>query len=349
MGTRFDQILAGYVDGDAISREARAFRDVFREMGYESDIFAPAQNTSERMAADARPLDEFHCTTDDKVLYHFSIGSEAADLFAKAAGRKLVRYHNITPGEFFDGFDDELAVRLRAGRAELEDICRSADLVIADSEFNAKEVRAVGCENVKVFELVADLAEVEPDERKLDRYADGLSNILFVGRIVPNKKIEDLILAFNWINKTIDSRSRLVLVGSERSCPSYFHMLKMLACRLELDNVCFEGFLNEAELSACYCCADVFVCASRHEGYCLPLIEAMKYEVPVIARNCGGMPEAMGGAGVLFDDLDPVMLGELIGKTMWDYDFAGRILASQDRRLEEVRARDLKKDWSALL
>lgn len=349
MGKRFDQILAGYVDGDAISREARTFRDVFRGMGCESDIFAPAGNTSEKMAGDARPLEEFQVGADDTVLYHFSIGSEAADLFTKAGGRKIVRYHNITPGEFFDGFDDDLAVRLRAGRAELEGICRSADLVLADSEFNATEVRAVGCNDVKVFELVADFDEVEPDERKLDRYADGVSNVLFVGRIVPNKRIEELIMAFHWINKVIDPRSRLVLVGSERSCPSYFHMLKMLACRLELDNVCFEGFLNEAELSACYCCADVFVCASRHEGYCLPLLEAMQHEMPVVARNCGGMPEAMGGAGVLFDDLDPVLLGELIGKTMWDRNFAGRILESQERRLAEVRARDLKKEWSEII
>lgn len=346
---RFDQILAGYADGDAISREARSFRDLFREMGFESDIFAPAGNISENMVHDARPLEDFRCSSGDMVLYHFSIGSEAAGCFAGAAGRKLVRYHNITPGEFFDGFDDELAVRLRTGRAELEGICRSADLVIADSEFNAGEVRAVGCENVKVFELVADLEEYEPDERKLDRYADGFSNILFVGRIVPNKKVEELMLAFNWINKTIDARSRLVLVGSERSCPAYFHMLKMLAFRLDLDNVCFEGFLNESELAACYCCADVFVSASRHEGYCLPLIEAMKYEVPVIARRCGGMPEALGGAGVMFDELDPVMLGELIGKTMWDGDFAGRILDAQVQRLAVIRGRDLKKEWSMLL
>ena len=126
-------------------------------------------------------------------------------------------------------------------------------------------------------------------------------------------------------------------------------MLKMLADKHELDNVCFEGFLNEAELSACYCCADVFVNASRHEGYGLPLIEAMKYEVPVLARASGGMVEAMGGAGVMFDDLDSVMLGELIGKVMWDNDLAKRVLASQEKRIDAIRTRDLKSEWSQLL
>ena len=89
--------------------------------------------------------------------------------------------------------------------------------------------------------------------------------------------------------------------------------------------------------------------ASRHEGYGLPLIEAMKYEVPVLARASGGMVEAMGGAGVMFDDLDSVMLGELIGKVMWDNDLAKRVLASQEKRIDAIRTRDLKSEWSQLL
>ena len=349
MAQRVDQILAGYCDGDAISREARGFRTVFREMGFDSDIYAPSENISEGMTGDALPLASYDDGEQNALLYHFSIGSEATVAFRRSKSRKMVRYHNITPAEFFDGFDDGLASRLRAGRGELEEILSLASIVLADSEYNAAEARAVGCPRVEVMELMADLAEVEPDQRKIDRYDDSLSNILFVGRIVPNKCVEELILAFKWINKVIDAKSRLILVGSEQSCPPYFAMLKMLADRLELDNVCFEGFLNESELVSCYYCADVFVNPSRHEGYGLPLIEAMKYDVPVVARASGGMIEAMGEAGVMFDDLDSAMLGELVAKVMWDNDLAGRVLASQEKRMDAIRARDLKSEWSRIL
>jgi len=242
-----------------------------------------------------------------------------------------------------------MAARLQQGRAELSSVCGQADLILADSNFNAEEVRELGHENVQVMELVADLDDIEPDERQIDRYDDQMGNILFVGRIVPNKCIEDLILAFRWINKAIDAKSRLIIVGSDRSCPSYFAMLKLLAYRLDLNNVCFEGFLNESELAACYCCADVFVCTSRHEGYCLPLVEAMKYGVPVIARAIGGMPQAMDGAGVLYEGLSSDILGELIAKIMWDEALRKRLISSQEQRLERIRARDLKAEWSRLL
>ena len=347
--SRVDQILAGYDLGDAISREARSFRDTFREMGFESDIFAPPQHIAETVTDDALPLGAYVDNKENVLLYHFSIGSESSALYSQAQARRLVRYHNITPSHYFAGYDDDMVRRLDDGREELKRVVADADLVLADSRFNADEATAVGGKAVEVMELVSDLDEVEPDERKIDRYYNGLSNILFVGRIVPNKGIEDLITAFRWINKAIDSKSRLILVGSERSCPAYYAMLKMLADDLELDNVCFEGFLNEAELSACYCCADVFVTASHHEGYCMPLIEAMKYEVPVVARDCGGMVDAMGGAGVMFDDLDPVLLGELVAKVMWDDDLASRVLASQEERIERIKGRNLLDEWSKIL
>lgn len=349
MPKRVDQLLSGYADGDAISREARAFRAVFREMGYDSDIFAPQSNIAERLRGDAFPVDALRGDADSVLLYHFSIASDSTKAFHGFPGRRLLRYHNITPAEFFYGYDDALAGRLLAGRAELKDVVRPADVVLADSEYNASEIREAGCARVEVMELIADLEEVDPDEERLARFDDSFGNIMFVGRIVPNKCVEELILAFRWINKAIDPKSRLILVGSERSCPAYFSMLKMLASRLELDNVCFEGFLNEAELASCYCCADVFVTASRHEGYCLPLIEAMRYGIPVVARECGGMPEAMGGAGILFDGLDSRMLGELIAKAMWDNDFAAKVLKSQDLRLDRIRTRDIRAEWSRIL
>jgi len=349
MPNRVDQILAGYVFGDAISREARVFRDVFREMGYASDIFAPEPHIAPTVKGDALPLSSFKDDPDNLVLYHFSIGSEASECYLGSRATKYLKYHNITPAHFFTGYDARMVEILTEGRREFLKVAEASDLVLADSLYNAEEAQRAGAKRVEVMELVADLEEVEPDESKICRYDDGLGNILFVGRMVPNKGVEELIAAFRWINKAIDEKSRLILVGSERSCPSYYAMLKMLATDLELDNICFEGYLNEAELAACYSCADVFVCASRHEGYCLPLIEAMKYGVPVVARRAGGMPQAISGAGVMFDELEPKIFGELIAKCMWDEALRKRILASQERRLEMIASRDLKREWSRML
>lgn len=349
MAQRIDQVLAGYADGDAISREARAFRGLFREMGFQSEIYAPAETIAPSMQSDARPVESFSAGSDDVLLYHFSITSSAFSVLAGFRGRRFVRYHNITPADFFAGYDDDLAEKLKRGRSELADVLKLAHKVLAVSSYNAGEAKAAGCRGVEVMELVADFADIEPDESRIDRFNDEMGNILFVGRIVPNKCIEELILAFRWINKVIEPRSRLILAGSDRSCPAYFAMLKMLAARLELENVCFEGFLDDAGLAASYSCADAFVCTSRHEGYCLPLVEAMRYEVPVIARDAGGMPEAMGGAGILFDELDSRLLGELVAKAVWDDDFSRRIVESQNRRVEALKARDLKTEWKKLL
>jgi L-malate glycosyltransferase len=176
-----------------------------------------------------------------------------------------------------------------------------------------------------------------------------LKNLLFVGRIAPNKHVEDLILAFACFHRTINPASRLVLAGSERSCPRYYAMLRMLAARLDLTNVFFEGFLSEPQLAACYAEADLFVTASRHEGFCLPLVEAMAHDVPVIARDEGGMPEALGAGGVLFDDMEPRILAELFQLVLTDDALRGEILNSQKHRLDELRRRDLAADCLKLL
>jgi glycosyltransferase involved in cell wall biosynthesis len=176
-----------------------------------------------------------------------------------------------------------------------------------------------------------------------------MRNILFVGRIVPNKCVEDLIRAFAWYHRVIDRQSRLLLVGSERSCPRYYLMLRMLANELELANVCFERFADAKGLSAYYELADVFVTPSRHEGYCLPLVEAMHKGKPVIARRNGGMPEALGGGGVLFDELEPEELAVLIERVLTDAGLRGTVLEAQQHRMAELAARDLDTELRGLL
>lgn len=347
---RVDQLLAGFADGDAISKEARKFRDAIRGLGVESEIFVPADRIGVGVAGDCRPIEAYYGTQEDVVVYHYSIATRASSFFLNSSARKILRYHNITPADFFDGFDDNVAAQLREARSGLRDIALAADSVLADSEFNASELRASGIERVSVMPLLFAIGdiEVDPNPGILRKFSGQLKNILFVGRMAPNKCVEELILAFAWFNRCIDPCSRLILVGSERSCPRYYAMLRMLTGRLGLANVCFEGFLAKGQLAACYKVADVFVCTSRHEGYCLPLIEAMCHGVPVIAREIGGMPEAMGGSGVMFEDAEPRVLAELIYRVITDPKLHHEIIDSQSKRIAEIKKRDINEDCRSL-
>ncbi|MBN1676182.1 MAG: glycosyltransferase [Kiritimatiellae bacterium] len=348
---RIDQVLAGFADGDAISHEALLLQAVLRGQGLRSEIYVVPDRIGPTMHERCRPLNEYGAGPDDVLVYHYAIACEADALFLGAQARKVVRYHNITPAEYFDGFSDAIARNLRAGRAALGPICEAAQAVWAVSEFNAAELRALGLKPVAVLPLLFSPEQFSrnPDPGVTAKFGGPLRNILFVGRMVPNKRVEDLILAFAWYNAAVNPHSRLVLVGSDRSCPAYFAMLRLWAAVLDMPNVCFEGFASPEGLAAYYRMADAFVCASDHEGYGLPLLEAMHHGVPVLAKAIGGVPESMAGAGVLFDGCAPRELAELIDRVFTDETLRAEILASQRARMQAVYERDAGAEVKALL
>lgn len=348
---RVDQVLAGFAEGDAISQEARVLQSAFRGMGLASDIFAPPEHVSPSEAGRFRPLAEFASAGADAAILHYATASPATEIFRARSGRGIIRYHNITPSPFFRGFDDGLADQLDAARAALPEIVADADEIWAASEYNAEELRRAGADAVRVVPLFFSLSEfdVPPDPAATRKFAAPLTNFLFMGRVAPNKCVEDLIVAFAWYQRCINPFSRLLLLGSEHSCPPYYAMLRMLAHRLGLPNVCFEGFVPAPVRSACYRLADVFLTASRHEGYCLPLVEAMFHGVPVVARRAGGMPEAMAGAGILFDEEDPRAFAELMHRAATESGLRESVLARQAARVEAIRSRDITEECRQLL
>ena len=350
-GCRIDQLLAGCADGDAISQEAFALQAAFRRLGYVSELFAVPEHVSPTLRDRVRPLAECPAGPGDAVVHHYSIGSPAVQAFAASRARRILIYHNITPPEFFRGFDDRVAVQLERGRAELRAVGQSVDAIWADSDFNARELRDLGLQQARVFQLPFDRAvlDLPPDPNVLGKFTARLSTVLFVGRIAPNKRVEEAIEAFYWYHKTENPFSRLVIVGSERSCPRYSAMLRMQVGDLDLPNVCFEGFASPAGLPAYYRTADVFLSTSAHEGYCLPLVEAMYMGVPVVARSTGGTPEAMGGAGVLYEGLTPCELAGVLGRVIRDQGLRREILDGQAARVRAVLGRDLDGELRELL
>ncbi len=345
------QILAGFAEGDAISHEAIHLRDIFRRWGHNSDLFVDVERLAPGLRANCRPLSEYAGQAGDICLHHYGISSPAAEVFFASNARKILVYHNITPADYFAGVDDAVAARLRTARAALPEIARRVEAVWTVSQFNARELQAEGIRDVKVFPLIyAPMPEtLQPDWRVLAKFDGTLKTILFVGRIAPNKRIEDLIQAFAWYHRAINPYSRLLIVGSPRSAPRYFTMLRLLAGDLDLPNVCFEGFASPTGLPAYYRSADLYVSTSEHEGYCLPLVEAMDHGIPVIARAAGGIPEAMDGAGVLYEDLTPAELGALFDRVLTDAPLREEILGSQRRRVQRAKGRNLEAEVKALM
>ncbi len=345
------QIVAGFVEGDAISNAAVHLRDVFRGMGGASEIYAPAGNIASEARGSCRPLEDYAGRPGDLVVYHYGTASLAEQPYLASPARKVLVYHNVTPDSFFRGFDDRLAAELRAGRDGLARVAGASDAVWADSQFNASELTALGVRGAEVLPLpfAPSAMDAPADPAIAQRFAAPLTNILFVGRMAPNKCVEELIGAFGWYHARINPFSRLILVGSDRSSPRYYAMLRMLAGEMDLANVCFETYASPAGLLGYYAKAHVFVTTSRHEGYCLPLVEAMCKQVPVVARAVGGTPEAMGGAGVLFDELAPEELAELIHRICSDPVLRRDVLASQAGRVAALVGRDLAAEVRALL
>jgi len=204
--------------------------------------------------------------------------------------------------------------------------------------------------DARVFPLVfAPTPDAEPDpdlQRRLT--APALTTLLFVGRLAPNKRVEDLVDAYACYRR-INPYSRLFVIGSERTCPRYSLMLRMLARDLAVPNLCFEGFVTPAGLAAYYRLADVFVSCSAHEGYGAPLVEAMRYGVPVIARDAGGTGEALGGAGVMYTDATATELGDLIHRVTSDNALRAEILSAQQRRVRDVLTRPVERELRDLL
>jgi L-malate glycosyltransferase len=344
---RVHQLVAALSYGDAIGNEALAIQGHLRRAGFESDIFA--ERVHPRMAHLARPLWEYGAVSSAETacLFHFSIGSAAGRLIYHAPDRLVSIYHNITPADWFLGFHPHLAGLCHHGRRELAAFAARTELGLADSEFNRRELEAAGYRRTAVLPIVFDLDDyrrpVSPVARRL--YDDGRVNVLFVGRIIPNKRIEDLIGVFALYQRHLEPRSRLLLVGDYRGHERYYDRLQERVRRLGADEVVFTGHVDDDDLRACYSVGDVFLCLSEHEGYCVPLLEAMAFGLPVIAYDAGAVAETLRGGGILLREKRPEVVAELLGRVHEDGDLRAAVLRTQARALDTVRA----IDFSALL
>jgi glycosyltransferase involved in cell wall biosynthesis len=339
------QLVAGFTQGDAITNEARLLRDRFVGWGFSSKIFAERASIHPDLrgeALDAETAPDAVASTDT-VLLHLSIGSPVNDLFARLRCRKALLYHNITPHAYFSVLRPRTAERLRQGRRQLAGLVGTAEVNMAVSRFNAGEMEAVGYRDVHIVPLSVNLAALDqaPDGTMMERLHDGRTNVLFVGRCAPNKRIDDLVRAFCCFREAVDPHARLVLAGSAEGQNTYLRIVRAVARDLGVsDNVYTTGGITNQELAACYRSADLFLCMSEHEGFCAPLIESMHFNVPILAFAAGAVPETLDGAGVLFHRKDFPAVAEMMGLLTRDQALREAVQRGQQERLVRFRGRD---------
>lgn len=342
------QIVAGFAHGDAVSNAAVTFQEIFRSWGYHSEIFCEFSRILpelRKVTEDISTLDKV-IDKDDIVLLHLSTGSQVNDEFAGLNCRKVILYHNVTPAHYFDCIQKQIANILRKGRKQVELLAGTADITMAVSQFNAQELEAMGYTDVKVLPLVInfDMLTDRKDRATLNKFSDGLKNILFVGRCAPNKKIEDLLNVFACYQKTVEPDSRLIHVGSAAGTEKYLSILKGLTKEPGINNVHFAGSVSQPELNAFYQCADAFLCMSEHEGFCIPLIESMVHDVPILAHASAAIPETMDGSGVLIHERRFDLAAEMLGRITNDKEFRSSIIEGQRQRLKRYRERNLEDE-----
>ena len=338
-----NQLLAALSPGDAVSNEALAFQRMLRGRGYESDIFAGA--FAPEMANAGLPLTEYESRTKAEAisLFHFAIGTPVADAVLRSDEPLILRYHNVTPHHFFEGFSGHHVGLTYHGARRLARFVPRASIGLAVSEFNRADLVAAGFPRTATLPLALDRQSLlePPDPFVIERFKDARTNLIFVGRLAPNKKIDDLVRVFCAYQRYVEPESRLFLVGDGRGFERYTRRLRELVSHLRVDEVVFTAAVTQAELNAYYRLSSAFLCLSEHEGYGAPLVEAMSLRLPVIAYDAGAVRETLQGGGVLLSEKSPEVVAELLGRVVGDEKVRQAILDTQVRALEKIQTVDL--------
>jgi glycosyltransferase involved in cell wall biosynthesis len=331
---RVDQVIPSLASRDAIGVHTMHLRDGLRAAGIDSDIFYG--NSTQDVQAEGKPVIELGRATRDRwLLYQASIGSPVFDILAARNEPKLVNYHNITPADLLRDWEPAVAYEVALGRTQLGRLAPQSRFAVADSAFNESELHALGYEGTAVVPLLIDVQSKsdEPDRQLTQLLAqrkdrEGGADLLYVGKISPHKAPHDLVKMLDVLRRTDDPAARLHLVGSPLG-ETYEPALRAFIDELGLSEVVtLAGSVSGAELETYFRAADVFVMASDHEGFCVPLAEAMGHGVPIVAYGVAAVPETVGGAGLLLPDKSAVPFAAAVGRVLRDAQLRGVLAAA---------------------
>ena len=338
--------------GDAIGDSARRVRDLLRSMGHDADVYA--LTIEDDLRHDVRPFRDPAAARGDLTIFHYALPSPMTAAFGSLENGRVLQYHNVTPAAYFAPYDPALFRLASLGRQELATLVGHTDLALGDSEFNRRELESLGFERTGVFPIAVDLGRITQRVKRPSVEAiadDRLVNFLFVGRIAPNKKIEDHIKLAEAYKRYVDAYYRFIFVGRCDVVPRYYATIRALMAEYRMlpDRFLFTGPVPDEELAVYYRRAAVYVSLSEHEGFCVPLLEAMAADVPVLAYTAGAVPDTLGDAGVQFAPKDLEYAAELLGALSFDDDLRARVIAGQRRRLSDFGDARITHDLTAVI
>lgn len=332
---RVFQILTTFEYGDGVGNDCLAIKHVLKNNGYETEIFA--ENIGTRVADEAKYIGDMPETNDDDIIiYHFAIGCDLNLKVLEMKGKLIIRYHNVTPPEYYKNYDSFAYSCCKKGYEDLEIVAKKSKYALSDSNYNNSEMIKAGFRGLaEVMPIMIPWDDYKkvPNYESINKFHKKGANLLFLGRVVPNKRQERLLEIFYYYKKYYDSDAKLFLVGSFLG--PYYEELQKYAELLELSDVYFSGKVKFDEILAYYDSADVFVCMSDHEGFCIPLLEAMKFQTPVVALNTSAVGETLGYGGVCVKEYNPLEIAALISRVNTNEDLRKKIISNQNERLKD--------------
>jgi glycosyltransferase involved in cell wall biosynthesis len=335
--TGIHQVLP-IVEPGAVGAHARAAREILRAAGHDSELFTPLVHP-EAASWGAHTLDDYrrHARPGDRLVYQLAIGSTAADFVLGRPEPLVVNSHNLTPLRFLAGWDPVGAHGVAWGRSQLRSLAERAVLGIGVSRYNEAELVEAGFARTAAVPYLLDLRsfDVEPDPATTRHLAATRTTHewLFVGRLAPNKAQHDVIKAFAAFRRFHDADARLHLLGGGRDAPFGVALASFVDALGLHDAVVMTGAVTPSALAAHYRAADVLVVLSEHEGFCVPVLEAMHHGVPVVAFRAAAVPETLGDAGLLLDAKDPCTVAAAVARVRADTALRSRLVAAGHARL----------------
>ncbi|HLN17203.1 MAG TPA: glycosyltransferase [Acidimicrobiales bacterium] len=323
--------------GDAVGQHTLDLRRLLTESGVDAQIYVELDDPDTVHLT--RPAGSYpdHAARGDLLVYQFATASDLAPWLAARPERLVVNYHNITPAELFAPWDNGLGRHQVRAKEELVMLARRATLGVGVSEYNRRDLVAAGYQETAVVPPIVRFATGAPSSAPPEADGRGAARWLAVGRLAPNKALEDTLQALLVYRMRHDPKATLTVVGRP-AIPVYATAVRRFAADLGLgDAVRFTGRLEDAGLVAAYRSSDVLVITSEHEGFCLPALEAMANDLPVVAYAEGALPEVLGDAADLLSTKDPLVVADAVHRLAADPAWRAARVAAGRRRLPELR------------
>ena len=328
------QFVSSFSPRDAVGKIVLSMRQILRDAGYNSNIYA--ETIHHEMKNEAIYHTKYYEDPDDMIIYHHSFASGLVEYLMPLQNKIVLIYHNITPSKFFIDVDEKTAAGSNLGREQLFHLKNKIKNAFCFSKYSEEELKKIGFEKTSIIDPLVSLKKTEFKKNDtLDKFRDSV-NIISVGRIVPHKKIEDVLKVFAYYNQCIEKNSNLFIIGKYYESDPYYNWLQSITETLNLKNVYFCKDVSDDELMSYYNIANFCLILSEHEGFCLPIIEGMQNGIPILAYNAAAIPETLGDSGILLKEKNFEEIAEIMQIITTDQNLRKTILEGQNQRLQRL-------------